>query len=257
MFDGKEFCVINGPPGLSKAAIETKIVEHGGKVVQNPGQETDMVLAHKLVVRANNIISVKLYDVVKTAWLQDCLHTSHFVPLLPHYMWFTSDKTKSYFAQLYDRHGDSYFEDSSEESLKQVFCTIDEEGEVVRASQEEIALIESRYFSNESLHGLFRQFRFYLDQYAEPGVTSSVMMDSPLELVGLDIRLHGGVISDNLDDHVTHVVINECDLSRVKKLRAVERYHEKKHHFVTSDWVTACIEEQTIRNERSYEPAPH
>ena len=27
MFDGKEFCVINGPPGLSKAAIETKIVE--------------------------------------------------------------------------------------------------------------------------------------------------------------------------------------------------------------------------------------
>ena len=34
-------------------------------------------------------------------------------------------------------------------------------------------------------------------------------MDSPLELVGLDIRLHGGVISDNLDDHVTHVVINE------------------------------------------------
>ena len=27
MFDGKEFCVINGPPGLSKAAIETKIAE--------------------------------------------------------------------------------------------------------------------------------------------------------------------------------------------------------------------------------------
>ena len=27
MFDGKEFCVINGPPGLNKAAIETKIIE--------------------------------------------------------------------------------------------------------------------------------------------------------------------------------------------------------------------------------------
>jgi len=27
MFEGKEFCVINGPPGLNKAAIETKIVE--------------------------------------------------------------------------------------------------------------------------------------------------------------------------------------------------------------------------------------
>ena len=60
-------------------------------MVQNPGQETDMVLVHKLVVRANNIIRysatpnhklhrllhlshrVKLHDVVKTIWLQDCL----------------------------------------------------------------------------------------------------------------------------------------------------------------------------------------
>ena len=60
-------------------------------MVQNPGQDTDMVLVHKLVVRANNIIRyspildcepyhflclsprVKLHDVVKTVWLQDCL----------------------------------------------------------------------------------------------------------------------------------------------------------------------------------------
>ena len=42
-------------------------------------------------------------------------------------MWFTSDKTKSYFAQLYDRNGDSYFEDCTEGSLKQVFQKISEE----------------------------------------------------------------------------------------------------------------------------------
>ena len=35
------------------------------------------------------------------------------------------------------------------------------------------------------------------------------MTDSPLELVGLDIRLHGGVITDCLDAQVTHIVFNE------------------------------------------------
>ena len=40
MFDGKEFCVINGPPGLQKAAIETKIIEvsiypHGSSIAHD------------------------------------------------------------------------------------------------------------------------------------------------------------------------------------------------------------------------------
>lgn len=34
-------------------------------------------------------------------------------------------------------------------------------------------------------------------------------MDSPLELVRLDIRLHGGAVTDHLDDQVTHVVFDE------------------------------------------------
>ncbi|XP_065897200.1 DNA ligase 4-like isoform X2 [Dysidea avara] len=254
MFKGKEFCVINGPPGFNKAAIETKIIEHGGTVVQNPGPETHMVLVYKLVVRADNIIKVELYDVVKTSWLQECLDSSHCVPLLPHHMWFTSAKTKSHFAQLYDRHGDSYFEDCTEESLKQIFQKISEEGTAVKAAPEEIALIESRYFSDESLHGLFRQCRFYLDKYADPGNTASILPDSPLELVGLDIRLHGGVVTDHLDAQVTHIVFDENDLCRVRELRKLERRHTKKHHFVTSSWVTASIEDHMIKNERAYEP---
>lgn len=40
IFEGKEFCVINGPSSLSKAAIEKKVAEYGGSVVQNPGKIT-------------------------------------------------------------------------------------------------------------------------------------------------------------------------------------------------------------------------
>jgi len=36
-----------------------------------------------------------------------------------------------------------------------------------------------------------------------------VMMDSPLELVGLNIRLHGGMIAECLDAQVTHIVFDE------------------------------------------------
>ena len=36
-----------------------------------------------------------------------------------------------------------------------------------------------------------------------------ILPDSPLELVGLDIRLHGGVVTDHLDAQVTHIVFDE------------------------------------------------
>lgn len=35
---GKEFCVVNGSSSLPKPALEKKIIECGGNIVQNPGQ---------------------------------------------------------------------------------------------------------------------------------------------------------------------------------------------------------------------------
>ena len=40
---------------------------------------------------------------------------------------YTSHKTADKFAQDYDRHGDSYYEDTSVEDLKKVFKKIDEQ----------------------------------------------------------------------------------------------------------------------------------
>ena len=38
MLSGKEVCVINGPADHPKCDLERVIAEHGGVVVQNPGQ---------------------------------------------------------------------------------------------------------------------------------------------------------------------------------------------------------------------------
>lgn len=38
MFEDKEFCVLNDSETMSKSDIEKKILEYGGRVVQNPGK---------------------------------------------------------------------------------------------------------------------------------------------------------------------------------------------------------------------------
>jgi len=43
LFSGKEFCVVSGATFKNKADIERKIVECGGSVVQNPGNEFHLV----------------------------------------------------------------------------------------------------------------------------------------------------------------------------------------------------------------------
>ena len=100
-----------------------------------------------------------------------------------------------------------------------------------------------------------------------------------LELVQLEIRLHGGVIAEQFSEDITHIVFDKqyvgCfydghmykviislsslppfirDLSRVAELRRLERGHSRKHHFVTADWVTDSIECEYTKNERFYEP---
>ena len=107
-----------------------------------------------------------LYDVVKTEWFEQCLvrqltcvmqgrvslqgvtagchcrvslqgvtagrsplplqREGRCVPLVPNHMIYTSPQTAESFSQLFDRHGDSYREPATEESLRTVFGVIAE-----------------------------------------------------------------------------------------------------------------------------------
>ena len=148
--------------------------------------------------------------------------------------------------------------------------------------------------------------RFYIDRFNEVGNPRAVswhevhqctkwtflwshpqaIIACPLDLTLLEIRYHGGTVSEVLDEAVSHVVVDErwacigvflhctslthlqhldphcslspprthSDLSRLSVLRALERGHTKKHHFVTSAWVEACLREQALLSERGYEP---
>eukprot|EP00058_Branchiostoma_floridae_P013009 XP_002598497.1 hypothetical protein BRAFLDRAFT_118305 [Branchiostoma floridae] len=105
IFEDREFCIINGPLEHGKADLERKVVAYGGTVVQAPGPDTSCVLAHKVNVRVNNIISGGKYDVVKADWLLRCWEAKQCLPWLPSHMIHMSPDTAAQFALEFDRHG--------------------------------------------------------------------------------------------------------------------------------------------------------
>lgn len=52
-------------------------------------------------------------------------------------------------------------------------------------------------------------FRFYMDKYLVIGDTSTHIKDSSLDLLELELRFFGGTTSDDLDDDVSHVLVDK------------------------------------------------
>ncbi|KAK3736164.1 hypothetical protein QZH41_015551 [Actinostola sp. cb2023] len=289
LFDGKEFCIINGPTTHSKSHLEKKVVEvriiphfpslafsfcppvifitveplvsdhlYGGTFTQNPGPDTLCVIADRLNIRANNIIKDAKHDVVKACWLIDCLDQSKMLPWLPTHMLHSSPSTEMRFAMEYDCYGDSFTQDTTVESLGKVFKDFDkEENSTHSITVEEIADIEQRYYPDDCPSiGLFRRCRVFLDQYEDIDDPSTVIKDCSLELTALELRFYSASISSLFDESVTHVVMDESDLSRLRELQNRMRTRHHKHHFVTKNWVLQSIAKGTLLQERLFAPLP-
>ena len=52
-------------------------------------------------------------------------------------------------------------------------------------------------------------FRFYLDTNLVIGDTSTTIKDSTLELQALELRFFGGSVIEDLDDDVSHVLLDK------------------------------------------------
>ncbi|XP_031573134.1 DNA ligase 4-like [Actinia tenebrosa] len=255
LFAGKEFCIINGPTSEPKAQLEKKVVEHGGTFTQNPGPETYCVIAERVNLRVNNIIKDAKHDVVKASWLIDCLNQVKLLPWLPIHMIHRSPTTEEKFAMQYDSYGDSFTQDATQESLKKVFGSFENQ-EKATITTDEIAEIEQRYFPDQCPLGLFRGSRIYLDQFKSLDDPNTAIKDSSLELTALQLRFYGASIISEFDEIVTHVVFDERDLTRLPELRQIMRSRQQKHHFVTQDWVTQSIEKGQLLQERPFAPVP-
>lgn len=254
LFKDKEFYIVNGPSSHSKAVLEKNVAENGGTLTQNPGPETFCIVAERINVRVKNIISRKEFDVVKASWLINCLECDELKPWLPDDMFHSSSRTADKFAEEYDRHGDSYTENATSESLKKVFDSVQGNNSAVPLSTDEILEISQRYFPDNSPLGLFKHCRVYLDQFTLVGDTSVGIPNCSLELVGLKLRMYGAQVTGSFDSKVTHVILDGRDLRRLAELQKVTQERKLKQHLVTLDWVTQSVEAEKLLPERHFRP---
>ncbi|XP_007891664.1 DNA ligase 4 [Callorhinchus milii] len=251
IFDDVEFCVLNGPHNHPKADLEKGIAECGGLVVQNPGPDTYCVVADTVNVRVKNLIAANTHDVVMVDWLLNCLQKKQILPWQPKHMIHMSPSTEEHFAQEYDHYGDSYFVNTDESQLREVFKRMDQPEQ--KFSFETIADLEQRYSWDTSPLSMFRHCVIYMDMDFPSAISdpNSQIRDTSLDLRALELRYYGAKVVGELNEGVSHVVKHDRG-QHLQKLKSLRRTFERKFKIVSESWVTDSVKAGIVQDERNY-----
>ncbi|RMZ95310.1 DNA ligase 4 [Brachionus plicatilis] len=260
LFQGKEFCISIEDDLKKKSALEQCVAELGGELVQNATKNTYCIIANRCTHRIKSYIKIGLYDVVKTEWLDKCLKHGRLCQWKPNDMIHSKPKTRQMFAKLYDSYGDSYTEDVSVDCLKEMFNSgsfVKEEFKPLMDLEFRLELrckmaeFENKYFPDNSKYGLFRMCLFYFDCFTHVNVDLKTK-NIGLELVELKARWHGGFVLSKIDANVTHCVVDKSDLTRLEKIKEINRKKNRKFRVVSSQWILDSIKAARLRDELSY-----
>ncbi|XP_030210368.1 DNA ligase 4 [Gadus morhua] len=254
MFEEVEFCVLNGSEEDPKAELEKGVARCGGVVVQNPGPDTYCVIAGVENMRVRNLTLADTHDVVRADWLRACLDGGRVVPWQPRHMIHMTPATREHFAKEYDAHGDSYFADTDERQLREVFARIGEGAEPVDPGQ-----VEERYGWTDLPSSMFRQCRVYVDRHADlgrpdpkaaAGAEAAGYPTLCLETRELELRYHGATVVGELEEGVSHVLVAEE--ARLLDLRTLRRLFKKKFKIVREAWVRESVEAGFLQDDGEY-----
>ncbi|XP_059410112.1 DNA ligase 4 [Carassius carassius] len=246
MFEDVEFCVINGNDEHSKAELEKVVARCGGIVVQNPGKDTYCVIAAVQNMRVKNLISSDQHDVVWATWLLECLENKRVIPWQPRHMIHMSPSTRDHFAKEYDRYGDSYYVDTDEQQLREVFERIGPtESECLSVAQ-----IEAENAWDDMPTSIFRPYTAYFDRCADFGDPKTIIRGTSLDTRSLEFRFHGGTIVEKLKEGITHVIVESE--RRTLDLKTLRRLYAKKFKIVRESWVTDSIKAGHVEDETGY-----
>lgn len=223
------------------------LIRCGGVVVQNPGPDTYCVIAGVENMRVKNLVSSDQHDVVWAAWLQECLDQKEVIPWQPRHMIHMSPSTREHFGKEYDSFGDSYFMDTDEQQLREVFGRI--RGADVAAAVN-VFQVEQRYGWEDLPISLFRPFKVYMDRFADIGEPETAIPATCLDIRALEFCYHGGTVVKRLEEGVSHVIIAEE--TRLLDLRALRRCFRKKFKIVRDSWVTDSITAGYLMNDTDY-----
>ncbi|XP_048053040.1 DNA ligase 4 [Megalobrama amblycephala] len=246
MFEDVEFCVINGDDEHSKADLEKGVARCGGIVVQNPGKDTYCVIAAVQNMRVKNLISSDQHDVVWAAWLVECLENKQVIPWQPRHMIHMSPSTRDHFAKEYDQYGDSYYVDTDEQQLMEVFERIGP----TQAKCPSVARIEAENAWDDLPTSIFRPYSAYFDRCADLGDPKSIIRGTCLDTRALEFRFHGGTVVEKLKEGISHVIVE--GERRALDLKTLRRLYTKKFKIVRESWVTDSIKAGHVEDEIDY-----
>ncbi|XP_026867629.2 DNA ligase 4 [Electrophorus electricus] len=246
MFEDVEFCVMSGSDTHSKAELEKTVVRCGGIVVQNPGKDTYCVIAGVENMRVKNLIGADQYDVVGASWLLECLDRKQVLPWQPRHMIHMSPSTREHFAEEYDCYGDSYYVDTDEQQLRDVFGRV----RLVEMEVASVASVEEKYGWDDLPTSMFRPCCAYFDRYGDIGDPKSFIQGSCLNSRALEFRFHGGTVIKRLKEGISHVVV--AGEERVQDLRTLRRLFTKKFKIVRETWVTESVKAGHLLNDNDY-----
>ncbi|CAG0887525.1 unnamed protein product [Cyprideis torosa] len=261
---GKEFCVVSGAPPHDKKALEKLVVKYGGRITQNPGPATFAVISDRLNFRMKMIVQSGKNDCVRSSWFLRCLRDCRLLPFKPLDLFGSTQATARQMEKHFDRFGDSYAEDITLEGLKDLLHNIlSDEAEqkmediphLPEASLQDMESDVSDLLEEPDEFSLFLGGRFYFDRSSSQELASpAVVLETTLTQTRA--RMHGAKIASSLEEdfNVTHVIIDQRDVSRLESIRSLNHSRQRKFHLVCSEWLKACVESQRIVPERGFGP---
>lgn len=251
LLQGKVFCVLTAFNELTKKDIETKIVENGGTVVQNPGRIVFCVLTGCYTLRARNIASMNQHNIVRVDWLLRCIAAHELLPWTPADLFHATPTVKEQLSTEYDEFGDSYTQPLTEDSLAYVLERAALSKTAQNFTEEMSADVEMELFSGPSPYGFFRPCQAYMDRYVtlnEPRSETSLDLDT----VELDFTFYGGQISLEINDQTTHVIMYSESKSRLDEIKRLNRDRDRKFYIVTEHWVFESVKMKSRQDECNY-----
>ncbi|XP_046387082.1 DNA ligase 4 [Ischnura elegans] len=258
---GKEICVLNGNEKFSKQQLETLVVQFGGTIAQNPGRNTYCaVVGNEAPIRVANIIKAGNHNVVRASWLVNvCSSDSACVKDFdwkPEEVLALTKEAAHSMRSHYDCYGDSYTEPLTHERLVQIMGKMDSESGHVTITQEEIAEMDQELFSGPSPFSIFRLCRGCFDCKNQEFDTEPLSnpTDVAFFIEKSNFQIHSGVVADDLDDLVSHVIVESSSCPGIERLMEVNSKRSKKFHLVTLDWVRRSCAQRKRLEEFPYHP---
>ena len=229
-----------------KRKIEQLVTRHGGKVEQNvrPGK-TDLYVETGMKVKGRNIVASETVDVVSSGWVLDQGEDirAMMMPLPHQYVWWTQQTARDW-AERSDSFLDPLVIPATRDSLRFSMDRVEEMGRTAQLTESVKASLESECDMSDSRTCLFREMVFYFDSSNR---SSETVFEQTL--AKRKVKFCGGLVNDDLDDKVSHVVVTDVnDIEEHIRSDRKRRLENKKKlfHVVEAEWIDGCVSEGKI-----------